>query len=399
MRHVAPPSTYGAATHVPPPTCNHQDVNFMMQMRIELVSAISFDADWLFCEYQVLLPLGWRPDDPSGWKRNSQGEWTLAGSTQAASCKELRSTMGKDPMLAYMQQRTDSASGSLPYVAILCGAWAIGASNHPDPPPTNRHLAAPHPRPSPFSASIIAMLFGYGYGIWLAAAIVLFFVIFGITPTAGDVTESIQPVAHFGLPIRFNVLSSHNNSGELMMATPLVLFQVSSVHSFERHRIQGYGYARLPVAAGSKEAEISTWRPAGDFSSQLADFFVGGANRLSDLRYIAHPPASGQQGDPSRTRFLSKFGFLTHSSGKVRVRVHAMEHRAPPVDVMAPGQKSGAARKPLVDKLMRMYSFDGSGTLDIAKLNKGGSSAQRASDLIKKLQEERDAVHKADEDA
>mmetsp|Transcript_71473 Transcript_71473/g.201696 ORF Transcript_71473/g.201696 Transcript_71473/m.201696 type:complete len:346 (-) Transcript_71473:1823-2860(-) len=345
----------------------------MMRMRIELVSAISFDAEWLFCEYQVLLPLGWRPDDPSGWKRNSQGEWTLAGSTQVASCKELRSTMGKDPMLAYMQQRTDSASGSLPYVAILCGAWAI--------------------------ASIIAMLFGYGYGIWLAAAIVLFFVIFGITPTAGDVTESIQPVAHFGLPIRFNVLSSHSDSGELMMATPLVLFQVSSVHSFERHRIQGYGYARLPVAAGSKEAEISTWRPAGDFSSQLADFFVGGANRLSDLRYIAHPPASGQQGHASSTRFLSKFGFLTQSSGKVRVRVHAMEHRAPPADAVVPGQKSGAARKPLVEKLMRMYSFDGSGTLDIAKLNKGGSSAQRASDLIKKLQEERDAAQKADEGA
>jgi len=221
--------------------------------------------------------------------------------------------------------------------------------------------------------------------------------VFGITPTAGDVTESIQPVAHFGLPIRFNVFSSHDNSGELMMATPLVLFQVSSVHSFERHRIQGYGYTRLPVTAGSKEVEVSTWRPSGDFSSQLAEFFVGGANRLSDLRYIAHPPTAVHQGHAPHTRFLSKFGFMTNSAGKVRVRVHALEHRAPPEDVGA-GQKAGPARKPLVEKLMRMYSFDGSGTLDFAKLNKGGSSAQRASDLIKKLQEEREAERKGDED-
>ena len=46
-----------------------------------------------------------------------------------------------------------------------------------------------------------------------------------------------------------------------------------------------------------------------------------------------------------------------------------------------------------------MFDVDGSGTLDIAKLNKGGSSAQRASDLIKKLQVEREAARKADEDA
>ena len=30
-----------------------EDVSFMMRMRVELVSALSFDADWLFCEYQV----------------------------------------------------------------------------------------------------------------------------------------------------------------------------------------------------------------------------------------------------------------------------------------------------------------------------------------------------------
>ena len=78
-----------------------------------------------------------------------------------------------------------------------------------------------------------------------------------------------------------------------------------------------------------------------------------------------------------------------------------MEHRARAADAPAPGggQKSGGARKPLVDKLMKMYSFaDGSGALDIAKLNKGGSSAQRASELIRKLQEEREAARRGEEE-
>ena len=38
-----------------------EDAAFMMRLRLELVSGIDFDADWLFCEYQVLLPAGYNP--------------------------------------------------------------------------------------------------------------------------------------------------------------------------------------------------------------------------------------------------------------------------------------------------------------------------------------------------
>ena len=124
--------------------------------------------------------------------------------------------------------------------------------------------------------ALLGVLFGYGYIVWAFAAIVFFFFIFGITPMSGDVTESIHPVAHWGQPLRcvcendpclhtmcnapyqlpcpprtfrFNVFSTHKNAGQLMMAAPLIIFQVSSVHSFERQRIQGYGFMRLPVSA------------------------------------------------------------------------------------------------------------------------------------------------------
>ena len=103
-----------------------EDAQFMMRLRLELVSGINFDADWIFCEYQVLLPTGWRPEHTHGWMRNDHGEWTLSGSTHVSRSKELRSTSGKDPMLAYVQQQTDSASGVMPQVAMLCAAWTIG---------------------------------------------------------------------------------------------------------------------------------------------------------------------------------------------------------------------------------------------------------------------------------
>ena len=62
----------------------------VVRMRAEVVSAVGFEADDLYCEYQVLLPLGWTCLSGSGdWHLTEQGEFTCFGSTQIATVKNL----------------------------------------------------------------------------------------------------------------------------------------------------------------------------------------------------------------------------------------------------------------------------------------------------------------------
>ena len=108
---------------------------------------------------------------------------------------------------------------------------------------------------------------------------------------------------------------------------------------------------------------------------------------------MVHPPETSGGPQLMNSRFLSKFGFTTTTSGRVRARVFSMKHTPPATDPSLQQPKTGpGARKPLVDKLMKMYTFgEGpAGKLDISKLHNGGSSAQRAAELIQRLQQERE---------
>jgi hypothetical protein len=66
-------------------------------------------------------------------------------------------------------------------------------------------------------------------------------------------------MAHFGVPLNLTVSpSSRVKLGGLVSTEcPLLLFQVSSVDWFGRHRIQGYGYTRMPITAGSVDVEVT----------------------------------------------------------------------------------------------------------------------------------------------
>ena len=103
--------------------------------------------------------------------------------------------------------------------------------------------------------------------------------------------------------------------------------------------------------------QVSTWRPSGTIQSQLADFFIGGGHRLKDLKYVAHPPKT--ESGTHKRRFLSKFGFATRSSGRVRVRTHTIEQFATEKRVDSSRVATTGTRTKRVESLLNRYANRG----------------------------------------
>ena len=64
------------------------------------------------------------------------------------------------------------------------------------------------------------------------------------------------------------------------------MLQVNSVDSWDRHRIEGYSFVRMPATAGYHEIEVDTWRPRGSLQSEINSFFLGGSIRINKLEEI-----------------------------------------------------------------------------------------------------------------
>ncbi|OQV16266.1 Meckel syndrome type 1 protein [Hypsibius exemplaris] len=121
---------------------------------------------------------------------------------------------------------------------------------------------------------------------------------------------------HFGCPFAWLLESEPVPSDAL--SRPQLLIEVVSVDSWNRYRIEGYGYANIPESAGNETTIVHTWRPVGDgIISQLRRFFIGGCPELDDISYVSVP--SDFQG-----KELSRYGFRTTPSGKIRLRLNTV---------------------------------------------------------------------------
>ena len=188
---------------------------------------------------------------------------------------------------------------------------------------------------------------------------------------------------------------------------------VSAQRSFERYTIEGYGHTMIPRRSGRYRERLVTWKPVGRVRDWIQDFFLGGAHRLADLRYAAHPPDEWHAHPDQRhdhSPFLSKFGFMTERSGAVDVEFFVSEIK-PPEKQKRPENADDAATARNRDDRLKSRSASARarlGRLDAiladyrAKLKIGSdysaddfdkdrdkSAAQRAQDLIRKLEEER----------
>ena len=115
--------------------------------------------------------------------------------------------------------------------------------------------------------------------------------------------EGTEFVNHFCFPFDYQFLAKEESSKSFSFLTltlvnqrPYLMFQVNSVDSWNRHRIQGYGFVRLPLEPGYHEIEIETWKPRGSMWSEIHGYFLGGSIRVLKLEELI------------RTKYLDEYG-------------------------------------------------------------------------------------------
>ncbi|XP_075240651.1 tectonic-like complex member MKS1 [Convolutriloba macropyga] len=128
-------------------------------------------------------------------------------------------------------------------------------------------------------------------------------------------------VCNFGFPFEFELFfrKEAEDDDDSSSEWPTLFIEVLSIDQWLRFRTEGYGWIKLPAAPGIYETEVSCWRPLGNgsISTQLRRFFVGGSPELEDIAYAAKPTTH-------EGVVLSKYGFLTESTGSVRLRFNTI---------------------------------------------------------------------------
>ncbi|KRX72301.1 26S proteasome non-ATPase regulatory subunit 14 [Trichinella sp. T6] len=126
--------------------------------------------------------------------------------------------------------------------------------------------------------------------------------------------------AYFAFPIELELcldLDYYYVSEDYPM-WPQLFLTVMSLDTYNRYRLEGYGYMSLPTDPGISEHIVNTWRPAEDVVSNLRRFFIGGSFELEDVLCCRY--AKSFEGE----RILSKYGFRTVSSGSVKLKFYSI---------------------------------------------------------------------------
>jgi Meckel syndrome type 1 protein len=98
-----------------------------------------------------------------------------------------------------------------------------------------------------------------------------------------------------------------------------LLFQVNSVDDWGRHRIEGYGFVRMPVEPGHHQLAVPTWRPRGSLASEIHSFFLGGSVRIMKVEELVRTRHFDEHG---RADIVNRFGLETEDSGTVIINLN-----------------------------------------------------------------------------
>jgi Ciliary basal body-associated, B9 protein len=166
--------------------------------------------------------------------------------------------------------------------------------------------------------------------------------------------ESTVPVAHLSYTSSFSLAfvpgACINPAGP---TPPQLFYSVHSIDSYGLQRAEGYACLDIPVVgkvqAGTFDHTLSCWSPApADLASQEADFFLGGASRLSDITHARVPAqwtqAAARRPEPSAEDSvvervlaaktgLSRLGARTRTTGELGVRLNIIRQHAKPSPV------------------------------------------------------------------
>lgn len=98
------------------------------------------------------------------------------------------------------------------------------------------------------------------------------------------------------------------------------MFQVNSVDSWNRHRIEGYGFLRMPLEPGYYPGlEVETWRPRGSLATEIHSFFLGGSVRVLKLEELVRTSYLDENGHAD---IVNRFGLETEDAGKVIININ-----------------------------------------------------------------------------
>lgn len=123
------------------------------------------------------------------------------------------------------------------------------------------------------------------------------------------IPDTNDTISYFGLPFELYLITDSEDP-----SPPTIYFKVMSVDTWDRQIVEGYGYSKLPVNAGTRAAQVKTAKPKLHFQSKLKSFFLGGCPDLQDLRFYEF--------DKDVVR--NHYGFKTESSGSVNVRFNIL---------------------------------------------------------------------------
>ena len=95
--------------------------------------------------------------------------------------------------------------------------------------------------------------------------------------------------------------------------------QVNSVDEWNRHRIEGYGFVRMPMQNGYHTIEVDTWRPRASLDSEIHSFFLGGSVRIQKLEELVRTKFIDSHGYAD---IVNRFGVETEDAGRVTVNIN-----------------------------------------------------------------------------
>jgi len=104
-----------------------------------------------------------------------------------------------------------------------------------------------------------------------------------------------------------------------MHSRPTLLMQVNSVDSWNRHRIEGYGFCRFPLDPGYHQIEVDTWRPRASLDCEIHSFFLGGSVRIQKLEELVATSYINANGESD---VVNRFGLETEEGGKIKLNIN-----------------------------------------------------------------------------
>lgn len=103
-----------------------------------------------------------------------------------------------------------------------------------------------------------------------------------------------------------------------------MVFQVNSVDDWNRHRVEGYGYLRIPETPGYHKVQVSTWRPRASLDTEISSFFLGGSVRIHKIEEIFRS-SHGILDSASLSNIVNRFGLETIDSGRINVNLNVAQ--------------------------------------------------------------------------